>query len=327
MPPTSPFVAVTRLRAPRDRTQDLLDDVRTGLTAEPPELPPKWLYDARGSELFEAITRLEVYYPTRAETEILQHHADEIMDRARPEELVELGSGSSTKTQLLLEAMHRGGHGDRYVPLDVSEEAIIAAADSLRVDHPWLEVHGYVGDFLADLPDLPRHGRRLLAFLGSTIGNLDVAARAELLAAVRTALRPEDRFLLGADLVKDEATLLAAYDDPDGVTADFDRNLLHVLRRDAGAEVDIEAFRHEARWVAEEERIELWLVATRPTRIAVPAAGVAREFAPGEGLRTELSCKFRRDGVTAELRTAGLDVEAWWTDRARRFALTLTRPT
>ncbi|MFA9428695.1 L-histidine N(alpha)-methyltransferase [Egicoccus sp. AB-alg2] len=317
---------VQRVSPPADRRAQLLDDVVRGLADTPPQLPSKWFYDGRGSALFEQITQLPEYYPTRAETAILQAHADALAAAADADELVELGSGSSTKTRLLLAAMHRHRPGPTYVPLDVSETAVDGAAEALQADYPWLEVRGYVGDFEADLAALPRRGRRLLAFLGSTIGNLDPDQRPTLLAAMRAACDPDDRLLLGADLVKDTDRLLAAYDDPAGVTAAFNRNVLEVVRRELDAEVDPDDFAHAPCWNAEQDRIEMWLVARRDTVIALPADGQRWTFAAGEGLRTELSSKFRRDGLSAELTAAGFEVQRWLTDADGDFALVLAAP-
>ena len=317
---------LTRLSTPRDRREELLEDLADGFAVSPPRLPAKYFYDARGSDLFEEITTLEEYYPTRAETEILLAHADDIVADAATSTMLELGSGSSTKTVALLEAMHRA-HGDvHYLAFDVSPSAIEAAAATLTAGRDWLRVTGVVGDFNRDLHLLTGHGRRLVAFLGSTIGNLDVAGRAELFAELRASLADDEVLVLGADLVKDPAVLVAAYDDARGVTAAFNRNLLEVLRREVDADLDPDAWRHEARWNADEERIEMWLVASRATRLRVDAAGVDHRFATGEGILTELSCKFRRDGLTGELADAGLEVTRWCTDDADRFALLLARP-
>lgn len=324
MPTTdTPIVSLSNPRAIHD---ELLEDVRTGFAASPRWLPPKYFYDADGSDLFEQITNLPEYYPTRAETAILEAHGHDLVAAVGPEQLVELGSGSSRKTVLLLEAMHAHGSGDAYVPFDVSADAIRGAATSLAEDHPWLEVRGFVGDFTTDLHRLPRTGRRLVAFLGSTIGNLDRAGRAMLLGEIHATLDEDEALLLGADLVKDPTVLVAAYDDAAGVTAEFNRNVLRVLQRELDADLELDAFVHEARWNATEERIEMWLVATRATTVAVPELDLRAEFAAGEGIRTELSCKFRRDGLTAEFETAGFGVDRWLTDDGGRFALVLARP-
>lgn len=311
---------MTRLSPRADRTEQLAQDVREGFGAETKWLPPKYFYDARGSELFEEITRLPEYYLTRAEREILESITDGLAGRLRPCELVELGSGSSRKTRLLLEAMHRHRGGRRYAPLDVSSDALEAAATALSSSYPWLEFDGFVGDFTADLPRVPRRGRRLLAFLGSTIGNLDADERAALLEGVAAALRPDDRFLLGVDLVKDPAVLRAAYDDAAGVTAEFNRNMLRVLNRELGAGIPLDAFAHVAVYDPDHARIEMRLRALRDLTIDFPTLELEVGFAAGEELRTEISCKFTREGVERELAGAGLRLESWHEDAAHRFA-------
>jgi L-histidine N-alpha-methyltransferase len=313
-------LSITQLSPQADRRSQLAEDVRAGLSASPKWLPPKWFYDARGSDLFEDITRLPEYYLTRAESEILDSITDGLVGSLRPAELVELGSGSSRKTRLLLEAMHRHHGGSRYAPIDVSEDALEGAASALSSSYPWLEFDGFVGDFSADLPLVPRRGRRLLAFLGSTIGNLTRVERAGLLGGVAGALWPDDRFLLGVDLVKDPAVLLAAYDDSAGVTAEFNRNLLRVLNRELGAAIPLDAFEHVAVYDAGEQRIEMHLRALRPLTIRFPTLDLEVRFARDEELRTEISSKFTRSGVEGELAAAGLQLESWHQDSGDRFA-------
>jgi L-histidine Nalpha-methyltransferase len=318
-------VVVTTLSTLRDPREDLADDARRGLTSSPKHLPPKHLYDARGSELFEAITRLPEYPVTRAETAILEEAAATIVAAARPAELLELGSGSSRKTRLLLEAMHDQGTGDRYAPLDVSVAAVEQAAAELAVDHPWLEVRGAIGDFSRDLGAVPRDGRRLVAFLGSTIGNLLPPARAELLDALAGSLAPEDHLLLGVDLVKPREVLEAAYDDGAGVTAEFTRNLLVVLNRELDGDLPVDAFTHRARWDADLEHVELSLEAGRDVRARLGAIDLEVTFTSGEHLIVEHSCKFRVQGITAELEAAGMRVEQTHGGDAQGFALLLAR--
>jgi L-histidine N-alpha-methyltransferase len=319
LPRTLPTMTTLSRRA--DRKEQLAQDVREGLGATPKVLPPKWFYDARGSELFEEITRLPEYYLTRAESEILDAITGGLAERLRPAELVELGSGSSSKTRLLLEAMHRQrGGGRRYAPLDVSADALEGAAAALTASYPWLEFEGFVGDFTADLPRVPREGRRLLAFLGSTIGNLDSGERAALLGGVAHSLLPEDRFLLGVDLVKDPAVLVAAYDDAAGVTAEFNRNMLRVLNHELGTGIPLEAFAHVALWDQRRSRMEMRLRALRPLTVRFPTLDLEVHFAEGEELRTEISCKFTRPQVERELAAAGLRLESWHEDSGNRFA-------
>jgi L-histidine N-alpha-methyltransferase len=299
-------------------------DVREGLSQVPKTLPPKWFYDERGSELFDAITRLPEYYPTRAERVILVDRAGEIASRTRADTLVELGSGTSEKTRLLLDALARAGTLRRFVPFDVSEETLRAAATAVASEYGGVEVHAVVGDFEHHLDRIPDGGRRVVAFLGSTIGNLDPDARAAFLAEVADGLATGDSLLLGTDLVKDVDRLVAAYDDAAGVTAEFNRNVLRVLNRELDADFDVDAFEHVARWNSEAEWIEMWLRAQRAQRASIARIGMRVDFAAGEELRTEISAKFRRGGVERELAAAGLSLHAWWTDPAGDFALSLS---
>jgi len=309
-----------------DAAASLRADVRDGLTSQPKWLPPKWFYDARGSELFERITELPEYYPTRAEREILATRAPEFAAAARAagvDTLVELGSGSSEKTRLLLDAMRAAGTLRRFVPLDVSESALAESAAAIAADYPGLAVHGVVADFTRHLELLPSSagGRRAVAFLGGTIGNLVPEERAGFLSALRKALDTGELLLLGTDLVKAPGVLLPAYDDAAGVTAEFNRNVLRVLNRELGADFDVEAFEHVALWDAEREWIEMRLRAPREMRVHLAELGLAVRFAAGEELRTEVSAKFRRDGIAAELAEADLRLLHWWTDARARFAL------
>ncbi|MFB6725321.1 L-histidine N(alpha)-methyltransferase [Kribbella sp. NPDC056345] len=305
----------------------LREDVRAGLTADAKWLPPKWFYDARGSELFEEITRLPEYYPTRAEREILQTRSREIAQLTKAHTLVELGSGSSEKTRLLLDGLRDHGTLTTFVPLDVSESALREAADAINADYPTIDVHGVVGDFTAHLDKLPGDSPRLVAFLGGTIGNLLPAERATFYRSIRDVLEPGEWLLLGTDLVKDPATLIAAYDDAQGVTAEFNRNVLRVINRQLGADFDVDAFEHVARWDPDNEWIEMRLRATSPQRVLIPEVHLEIDFAEGEELHTEISAKFRPDRVTTELAEAGFTPTAWWTDPQARFALSLWQAT
>ncbi|AVT34161.1 L-histidine N(alpha)-methyltransferase [Plantactinospora sp. BC1] len=307
----------------RDLELALRSDVRTGLTATPRWLPPKWFYDARGSELFEEITRLPEYYPTRAERAVLAARAGEIARLTDAKTLIELGSGSSEKTRLLLDALTARGSLGTFVPLDVSVSALERSTAEIAAAYPGLRVRGIVGDFTRHLDRLPTGGRRLVAFLGGTIGNLLPAERAEFLAALRSALERGDWLLLGTDLVKDPGILVPAYDDAAGVTAEFNRNVLRVLNRELGADFEVDAFDHVALWDPERRWIEMRLRARRPMRVRVLDLDLA--FAEGEELRTEISAKFRPEDVDAELAAAGFTVRARWTDDAGLFAVTLGR--
>ncbi|MET9430050.1 L-histidine N(alpha)-methyltransferase [Streptomyces sp. NPDC003036] len=319
----SPFLLTRTL--PEDATgADLRADVLHGLTRTPKELPPKWFYDARGSELFEEITRLPEYYPTRAEREILIARAGEIAAATRARTLVELGSGSSEKTRHLIDALLPGLEG--YVPVDVSESALRGAAEALSAERPGLQVHALVADFTRGLALPGTPGPRLVAFLGGTIGNLLPEERAVFLRSVRTLLQPGDGLLLGTDLVKDEGTLTAAYDDGAGVTAEFNKNVLSVLARELGADVDPDDFDHVAVWDREREWIEMRLRARAALTVKIPELDIAVPFEAGEELRTEVSAKFRQEGVRRELAGAGLELTHWWTDAEGRFALSLATP-
>ncbi|MFH9428207.1 L-histidine N(alpha)-methyltransferase [Streptomyces sp. NPDC017615] len=307
---------------PEDATDAALRaDVLDGLTADPRTLPPKWFYDARGSELFERITELPEYYPTRAEREILQNRSGEIAAASGARTLIELGSGSSRKTRHLIDAL---SSLEAYIPVDVSESALVQAGQALTAERPDLTVHALIADFTAPmtLPGTP--GPRLVAFLGGTIGNLLPAERSDFLATVRSLLAPGDALLLGTDLVKDQAVLVRAYDDASGVTAAFNRNVLSVIDRELGADFDPDAFDHVARWDPEREWIEMRLRSRTAQTVKVPALGLVVDFAAGEELRTEVSAKFRREGVAAELEKAGLELTHWWTDSEDRFALSLS---
>ncbi|MFI1287885.1 L-histidine N(alpha)-methyltransferase [Streptomyces sp. NPDC020792] len=296
-------------------------DVQNGLTSDPKTLPPKWFYDARGSELFEQITELPEYYPTRAEREILAGRAAEIAAALPARTLVELGSGSSEKTRHLIDALPRL---HTYIPVDVSDTALEQAGRALVAERPGLSVHALIADFTAALT-LPRSpGPRLLAFLGGTIGNLLPGERAEFLASLRALLSPGDALLLGTDLVKAEEVLVRAYDDAAGVTAAFNKNVLSVVNRELGADFEPDAFDHVALWDATNEWIEMRLRSRTTQTVKVPALDLAVHFAAGEELRTEVSAKFREDGVSAELAAAGLGLERWWTDGEERFALSLS---
>ncbi len=316
------------LLAPSAYLDSLRRDVRAGLMATPKLLPPKYFYDARGSDLFDEITRLPEYYPTRAETEILEHHAAEIARLTRCESLVELGSGTSAKTRLLLSALINEGTLREFVPFDVDPAVLSQASAALGLEYPALAVAPVVGDFEVHLDALPRDaGRRLIAFLGSTIGNLEPPERAVFLRSVAAALRPGDAFLLGTDLVKDPGRLQRAYDDAAGVTAEFNRNILVVVNRELSADFDVPSFEHIARWDTEHEWIEMRLRSSKAQRVTVTDLGLTVDFAEGEQMRTEISAKFRSDGIARELAAAGMVSERFWTDAAGDFALTLARLT
>ncbi|NBM18546.1 L-histidine N(alpha)-methyltransferase [Streptomyces sp. GC420] len=311
---------VTRTLPATARDGALRADVLEGLGGVPRHLPPKWLYDARGSELFEEITGLPEYYPTRSEREILVDRAADVAAAIGARTLVELGSGSSEKTRNLLEALTGL---DTYIPVDVSQSALEQAGLRLLRQRPGLRVHALVADFQHGLRLPPAPGPRLVAFLGSTIGNLLPAERAEFLRAVAGMLSPGDAFLLGTDLVKDPDVLVPAYDDAAGVTAEFNKNVLGVLNRELGADFDASAFDHVALWDAENEWIEMRLRARQKLTAKIPSLDLVLHFEAGDDIRTEISAKFRQEGVRRELAAVGLDMRRWWTDSAGRFALSL----
>ncbi|NKZ11834.1 L-histidine N(alpha)-methyltransferase [Mycolicibacterium septicum DSM 44393] len=298
-------------------------DVREGLAQSPKMLPPKWFYDSVGSDLFDQITRLPEYYPTRTEAQILRDRSPEITEAAGADTLVELGSGTSEKTRMLLDAMRDGGQLRRFIPFDVDASVLRAAGDAIGQEYPGIEIDAVCGDFEEHLGKIPSVGRRLVAFLGSTIGNLTPGPRADFLTSLAETLQPGDSVLLGTDLVKDTDRLVRAYDDSAGVTAAFNRNVLSVVNRELDADFDLDAFEHVAKWNADEERIEMWLRADAPQQVRIAGLDLDVAFGAGEEMLTEVSCKFRADGVADELARAGLRQTHWWTDDAGDFGLSL----
>jgi L-histidine Nalpha-methyltransferase len=304
-------------------TRALRRDVRDGLGRDPKSLPPKWFYDAAGSDLFDQITRLPEYYPTRAEASILAERAGVIATASGADTLVELGSGTSEKTRMLLDALRTQGSLRRFIPFDVDASILEAAGSALQDEYPGVEIDAVCGDFEEHLAEIPGGGRRMVAFLGSTIGNLTTGPRADFLTALASVLQPGDTLLVGTDLVKDPARLVRAYDDSAGVTAKFNRNVLAVVNRELHADFDIDAFEHVAKWNADEERIEMWLRAATAQQVFIADLDTSIDFAAGEEMLTEVSCKFRPEGVAAELAAAGLTRTHWWTDAAADFGLSL----
>jgi L-histidine Nalpha-methyltransferase len=298
-------------------------DVLDGLQQTPKSLPPKWFYDSVGSDLFDQITRLPEYYPTRAEAEILRARAAEIAVASEADTLVELGAGTSEKTRRLLDALRDRDSLRGFVPFDVDASMLSATATAIQGEYPGVEIRAVCGDFEEHLGEIPTGGRRLFVFLGSTIGNLTAGPRAEFLANLAAVMEPGDSLLLGTDLVKDTGRLVRAYDDAAGVTARFNRNVLAVVNRELDADFDVDAFDHVARWNADEERIEMWLRSGRDQRVHVGALDLTVDFAAGEEMLTEVSCKFRPEGVSAELAGVGLRRTQWWTDPAGDFGLSL----
>ena len=310
---------------PDDLRAALRLDAEQGLRATPKDIPPKWFYDARGSQLFDDITRLPEYYPTRCERTILRARATEIAEVSRADTLVELGSGTSEKTRLLLDALRDAGTISRFVPFDVSEQTLREAAAAVNRDYPTVSVHAVVGDFEHHLPSIPGGGKRLVAFLGGTIGNLEPPRRAEFLREVGMGLGPHDHLLLGLDLVKDIDRLEAAYDDSQGVTAAFNKNVLAVMNRELDADFDERRFEHVAVFEKDLGQIEMRLRAIDTHTVHVRSLALAVRFTAGEEMRTEVSTKFTREQVVEELGEAQLTLARWWTDPDDDFALLLAR--
>jgi dimethylhistidine N-methyltransferase len=305
------------------RRETLVSDVVDGLGAPPRSLPSKWLYDRRGCELFEAITELDEYYPTRAERAILAAHGDEIARASGARTVIELGSGASTKTRMLIEAFLRAGTLCEFVAFDLAETAIRDAVAVLGADYPCVRVSGVVADFERHLAHIPGTSDRLVALLGGTIGNLDPTGRKAFLDQLAGLLGPGEGVLLGVDLVKEAGRLVAAYDDRDGVTEAFEKNVLAVVNRELGADFDPGRFAYHASWSEAEERIEMGLVARGAQTVTISDLGLRVELADGEEIRTESSAKFHLAGIEAELRSAGLAPVGSWTDPAGDFALLL----
>lgn len=309
---------------PDEITDALRRDVRAGLTTSPKTLPPKWFYDDVGCELFDKITRLPEYYPTEREREILTSEAAAIAAGSRADTLVELGSGTSDKTRTLLDAMAATGQLVRFIPFEISEPTLRSACDEIASEYPHIQIHGVVGDFDHHLEQIPTEGTRMVAFLGGTIGNFAPAERAAFLGDLAGNLRPGESLLLGTDLVKDVGRLETAYDDPAGVTAAFNLNVLEVVNRELRANFDRDRFEHVAFFDRENEWIEMRLRSLADQSIRIDDLDLEVHFAEGEEMRTEISAKFRPEGVRRELESAGLELRRWMTDPAGDFALSLS---
>ena len=303
----------------------LAEDVREGLSCPFKELPPKYFYDARGSKLFERITELPEYYPTRAERSILESGAADIVAAAGPTTLIELGSGAAAKTRYLLDAMRDAGTLETYVPVDISEEITRRVAEELVSEYDGLRVHGVVCDYETHLERVPREEGGLIAFLGGTIGNFRPGPRRSFLARIATLMYPGDRFLLGTDLVKDPRVLEAAYNDSQGITAEFNKNVLRVLNRELDAGFEPDAFEHVAFWDADNEWIDIRLRSLVEQFIDIRDLDTQVHFARNEEMRTEISTKFTRERLEASYADAGLELVEWWTDPEELFALSLAR--
>ncbi len=302
----------------------LRSDVLAGLTKTPKQLPPKWFYDDRGSDLFDQITRLTEYYPTEAERSILRTHAGDIAAASGADTLVELGSGTADKTRVLLDALSKTGQLARFVPFDVSEGILRSSSAELLDEYPDLTISGVVGDFENHLREIPLAGAKLTALLGGTVGNFDPEARRAFLADIVAGMKPGDSFLLGTDLVKDIDRLELAYDDPYGITAEFNKNVLHVLNARVGANFVVDDFEHYAKFDTENEWIDIRLKSLVAQEVRLEELDLDISFAEGEFLHTEISSKFRREGIAAEVAEVGLELTEWWTDENDDYALSLS---
>jgi L-histidine Nalpha-methyltransferase len=300
-------------------------DVRAGLTCPFKQVSPRYFYDERGSKLFEEITRLREYYPTRCERAILEARSPEIVAAAEPRSLIELGSGSASKTRVLLGAMSAAGCLETYCPVDISEQITRETAERIADEYPGVDVHGVVCDFELDLERIPVGAPRTIALLGGTIGNFEPQQRAAFLRRVANLLGSEDRFLLGIDLVKDRETLEAAYNDSHGVTAEFNKNVLAVINRELGADFDLDSFEHRAYWDPDNLWMDIRLRSTARQIVNVSALDLLVSFAAGEEMRTEISTKFARPGLEGIYAEAGLEMTEWWTDPDGLFALSLAK--
>jgi L-histidine N-alpha-methyltransferase len=312
--------------SPEDVRSQMRGDALRGLQGVEKSIPPVWFYDERGSRLFEEITQLPEYYPTRAERALLEAYAPAIAGLAKADTLVELGAGACDKTRVLLSALQDAGTLTRYVPFDVSDEFLRDAADTLAGEFTALDMHLVIGDFHHHLGEIPTDGRRIVAFLGGTIGNLDPTQRARFLFDLNCTMSSDDFLLLGTDLVKDRARLVAAYDDAAGVTAAFNRNVLHVLNEQLGGNFDPDRFRHVAVWNEDAQWIEMRLRADGACEVSLADAGISVRFEEGEELLTEISAKFTPERVEAELDQAGFVVEEMWGAEDGEFLLTLAHP-
>jgi L-histidine Nalpha-methyltransferase len=325
-PPATERVTIEVNLPPGGPLSGMAADVRAGLTRPFKELSPRYFYDERGSELFEQITELEEYYPTRCEREILQERSGEICEAAnRPASLIELGSGSARKTRALLDAMQCAGCLETYCPVDISEEITRDTAARIASEYEGISVRGLVCDFEFDLERVPVEGPRVIALLGGTIGNFAPHQRAGFLRRIANLLGPEDRFLLGTDLVKDPAILEAAYNDSRGVTAEFNKNVLSVLNHELGADFDLDSFEHVARWDPENLWMDIRLRSLQNQVVEFSALDMLVPFGAGEEMRTEISTKFLRPGLEGIYAEAGLELTDWWTDREGLYALSLAR--
>ena len=314
-----------------DTQEMLIREVRRGLRSRPRSLPPWMFYDARGSQLFEQITHLPEYYPTRTERNILTSRCDDIIAAAcfgKPNavRLVELGAGTASKTAILLDAAARFHSEVLYAPVDVSSNALDVACDTIATQLPEVCMSPIVANYVTHPPQLESFdGTTLGLYIGSSIGNFTPEEARTILRNLRGQLQSEDALLLGVDMVKDEPTLVAAYDDRDGVTAEFNLNMLHRLNRELDATFDTAAFRHLAFWNPAQSRIEIYLESTRDQHVHIAAAGLDIYFKKGERIHTENSYKFTDTTICVLLRDAGFEIEQTWTDQRRWYSVALAR--
>lgn len=315
--------------APARPVSSLADDVRAGLLARPRTLLPKYFYDDHGSRLFEDICATPEYYPSRTEAALLAAHGRDIIERSRCDQLLELGSGSSRKTRHLLDACDSLGHVCSYWPFDVSAQMMLDAGAALVADYPWLDVHALIGDYTGGLENLPLpdDGRRLIAFLGGTLGNFEPEPARRMLEQIAALMRDDDRLLLGVDRVKDSATLEAAYDDSAGITAEFNRNVLRVLNRELGADFPLGEYRHRAVFEREHSRIEMRLRAARAHRVSVSSLDAVIDMEAGEEIVTEFSYKFTPETLADTLAAAGLTIDCHFEADAGAYSLLLAQRT
>jgi L-histidine Nalpha-methyltransferase len=307
----------------RNSRQEFIDGLRQGLVQAPKILSPRWFYDDRGCELFERITQLPEYYQTRTEMAILERHARGIMELARPASIVELGAGSCTKSRVLIRAAKGMGILWTFVPFDTSETTLRRSASQLVDEFDDLTIYCVTGEFDHHLSQIPRFGRQLIVFLGSTIGNFDEAEARRFLIEVRRLMKPGDHFLLGVDFIKSEHELVAAYDDSQGTTAKFNINILHRINRELDADFDLTAFEHVALWKTVQHRVEMQLRSMRAQDVSIRGAQMQVHFDADEITRTEICTKYTRDHVRDMLDEAGMRIIEWYTDAAGRFGLAL----
>ena len=311
------------VRHEANQTHALARDVNVGLRMRPKSIPPKHFYDAHGSLLFEKICDTSEYYPTRTEQSLLERNGQAIVTTTNPTCIVELGSGSARKVSTILGAVEQTGARCTYVPFDVSRSIVEASSSALVARFPWLSIHAIVGDFDKHLEALPRRGPTLFMFLGGTIGNFTPEEASAFLKQLAAHMQPEDHFLLGTDLVKDSDVLNRAYNDADGVTAAFNKNVLRVINHKLKGCFDLDSFEHIAYFDPDKAQIEMYLESLERQTVRIEGLEMDVEFAAGERILTEISRKFTKDGVRRMLKTAGLELTSWFEPLDGYFGLSL----